>query len=74
MHEVIRFWLDRGAAGYRVDVMHGLIKDAMFRDNPPLDKVERGSQNDVAFQQKHLYDFDQPQGARDHPGIPAGYR
>ena len=61
MHEVIRFWLDRGAAGYRVDVMHGLIKDAMFRDNPPLDKVERGSQNDVAFKQKHLYDFEQPE-------------
>jgi hypothetical protein len=54
--------------------MHGLIKDAVFRDNPPLDKLERGSQNDVAFKQKHLYDFDQPQGARDHPGIPAGYR
>ncbi|HKF30487.1 MAG TPA: alpha-amylase family glycosyl hydrolase [Candidatus Binataceae bacterium] len=60
MHEVIRFWLDRGAAGYRVDVIHGLIKDAMFRDNPALDKVERGSQNDVTFKQKHLYDFDQP--------------
>lgn len=61
MHEVVRFWLDRGAAGYRVDVMHGLIKDALFRDNPPLDKVEWGSQTDVTFKQKHIYDFDQPE-------------
>ena len=61
MHDVIRCWLERGAAGYRVDVMHALIKDAMFRDNPPLDKVEWGSQTDVAFKQKHLYDFDQPE-------------
>jgi alpha-glucosidase len=61
MHEVVRFWLDRGAAGYRVDVMHGLLKDALFRDNPPLDKVEWGSQTDVTFKQKHIYDFDQPE-------------
>ena len=61
MHEVIRFWLDRGAAGYRVDVMHGLIKDELFRDNPPLDKVEWGSQTDVELKQKHLFDVDRPE-------------
>jgi alpha-glucosidase len=61
MSKVIRFWLNRGAAGYRVDVMHGMIKDAQFRDNPPLDKVEWGSQTDVGLKQKHLYDVDQPE-------------
>ena len=61
MHDVLRFWLDRGAAGYRVDVIHGMIKDAQFRDNPALEKVEWGSQTDVDLKQVHLYDVDQPE-------------
>ena len=32
---VLRFWLDRGVDGFRVDVLWHLIKDASFRDNPP---------------------------------------
>jgi alpha-glucosidase len=30
----LRFWLDRGVAGFRVDVAHGLVKDEQLRDNP----------------------------------------
>src|SRR5688500_720078 len=29
---ILRFWLDRGVDGFRVDVAHGLIKDADFAD------------------------------------------
>jgi alpha-glucosidase len=32
---VLRFWLDRGVDGFRVDVMHHILKDIEFRDNPP---------------------------------------
>jgi alpha-glucosidase len=32
---ILRFWLDRGVAGFRIDVAHGLYKDAKLRDNPP---------------------------------------
>jgi alpha-glucosidase len=35
MLDVLRFWLDRGVDGFRVDVMHHLLKDTEFRDNPP---------------------------------------
>ena len=35
MLKVLRFWLDRGVDGFRVDVMHHLAKDTAFRDNPP---------------------------------------
>jgi alpha-glucosidase len=35
MLSVLRFWLDRGVDGFRVDVMHHLIKDTEFRNNPP---------------------------------------
>jgi alpha-glucosidase len=34
MLKVLRFWLDRGVDGFRVDVMHLLVKDPEFRDNP----------------------------------------
>ena len=37
MDEVMRFWLDRGADGFRVDVAHGLVKDRALRNNPRLD-------------------------------------
>jgi alpha-glucosidase len=30
----LRFWLDRGVDGFRIDVAHGLIKDEQLRDNP----------------------------------------
>jgi alpha-glucosidase len=32
---VLRFWLDRGADGFRVDAIHHLIEDEGLRDNPP---------------------------------------
>jgi alpha-glucosidase len=35
MYAAMRFWLDRGVDGFRVDVLWHLIKDAAFRDNPP---------------------------------------
>ena len=35
MHEVMRFWLERGVDGFRVDVIWHLLKDDQFRDNPP---------------------------------------
>ncbi len=34
MYEALRFWLDRGVDGFRVDVLWLLIKDDLYRDNP----------------------------------------
>jgi alpha-glucosidase len=33
--EILEFWFGRGVAGFRIDVAHGLYKDALLRDNPP---------------------------------------
>jgi alpha-glucosidase len=38
--EIIRYWLDRGIAGFRIDVAHALVKDRLFRDNPPARPTE----------------------------------
>jgi alpha-glucosidase len=32
---ILRFWLDRGVAGFRIDVAHALVKDRELRDDPP---------------------------------------
>ena len=34
MADVVRFWLDRGVDGFRVDASAVLIKDELLRDNP----------------------------------------
>jgi alpha-glucosidase len=35
MLDVLRFWLERGVDGFRVDALRQLIKDEQLRDNPP---------------------------------------
>jgi alpha-glucosidase len=32
--EILRFWLDRGVDGFRIDVAHGLFKDTSLPDDP----------------------------------------
>ncbi len=55
MMNVFRFWLDRGADGFRLDVVDGYFKDALLRDNPPAPGI-RGYER-----QKHIFDADQPE-------------
>jgi alpha-glucosidase len=51
--DVFRFWLDRGADGFRLDVADAYFKDSMMRSNPPAIGI-RGYER-----QQHIYDKDQ---------------
>ena len=42
---VMRFWLDRGIAGFRLDVAHAIVKDRELRDVP--DDYDKGVRVDV---------------------------
>lgn len=55
LFDVMRFWLERGVDGFRLDVVNAYFKDALFRNNPPRLGL-RGYDR-----QKHLYDKDQPE-------------
>jgi glycosidase len=55
MHDVLRFWLDRGVDGFRIDVIHRIGKDPALRDNPLLPGKGRG---DGA--QEHVHDENHP--------------
>jgi alpha-glucosidase len=59
MLDVLRFWLDRGVDGFRVDVLWHLIKDAEFRDNPPNPAFQPTQPGIERFLQ--LYSCDQPE-------------
>ncbi len=59
MMDQMRFWLDKGVDGFRVDVMWHMIKDEHFRDNPPNpDYTEDKSPYDRQLQ---AYTTDQPE-------------
>ncbi|MGB5092990.1 MAG: alpha-glucosidase [Parvibaculum sp.] len=60
---VLRFWLDRGVDGFRLDVANSYVHDAALRDNPPLPLAER-SFFDWAHAprlQKHIRDANTPE-------------
>ena len=39
--DILRFWFDRGIAGFRIDVAHGIVKDRELRDNPAASPADR---------------------------------
>lgn len=46
--DVLRFWLDRGVDGFRVDVAHGLVKDSELPDHVLSDDPSMGGGEHVA--------------------------
>ena len=58
MHDVLRFWLDRGVDGFRIDVLWHLMKDPKFRDNPPNPAYETNQPEIDRFLQ--VYSADHP--------------
>jgi alpha-glucosidase len=58
--DVLRFWLDRGVDGFRIDVAHGLFKEASLRDKvDPEPVAESSSMVDRPVQDEPM--FDQPE-------------
>ncbi|MFN2520290.1 MAG: alpha-amylase family glycosyl hydrolase [Candidatus Limnocylindria bacterium] len=53
MDQVMRFWLDRGVDGFRVDVAHGLLSDEALRDNPRVTLGGRRRRRDVDLDEVH---------------------
>jgi alpha-glucosidase len=62
---IMRFWLDRGIAGFRIDVAHGIVKDRDLRDNPDpavsTYNANREEVHDVLRRWRRLVDEYDPQ-------------
>lgn len=63
--DVVRFWLERGVDGFRLDTINFYTHDAELRDNPALAPEERLSRTAPAVNpytwQNHLYDKSRPE-------------
>jgi alpha-glucosidase len=68
--DVVRFWLDRGVDGFRLDVFNAYFKDGSFRSNPRAPGL-------LGFDRlRHVYDFNRPEMMpllRELRGILEGY-
>ena len=55
MMDVLRFWLDRGVDGFRLDVANFYFKDAQLRSNP------RVIGHPSFMMMQHIHDRNQPE-------------
>jgi len=60
MLDVIRFWLDRGVDGVRMDVIFCTLKHPDLPDNPPAQGASIMRRMAGFDSQEHLYDFNWP--------------
>jgi alpha-glucosidase len=56
---ILRFWFDRGVSGFRIDVAHGLYKDALLRDNPPVEPTDRPALKRIGL--RPVYNANRPE-------------
>jgi alpha-glucosidase len=63
MLETIRFWLRRGADGFRLDAVNYLYEDPQLRDNPVLPELRFGSTTEHEQEKKYNRDLPEVQDA-----------
>ena len=56
---ILKFWFDRGVAGFRIDACYVVIKDPLLRDNPPVSRSDHPW--DLNRGQKPVYSAHQPE-------------
>ncbi|HEY0321790.1 MAG TPA: alpha-glucosidase [Pyrinomonadaceae bacterium] len=57
MFETVRFWIKRGADGFRLDAVNFLFEDPQFRDNPVLEALRPGSTTEHLQELKYNRDL-----------------
>lgn len=61
MLDVLRFWLERGVDGFRLDVAHFIMKDPELRDNPPNPDITKADLIIGEYStQLHIHDIAHP--------------
>ncbi|MHA1169238.1 MAG: alpha-amylase family glycosyl hydrolase [Candidatus Hodarchaeales archaeon] len=59
--EEIRFWLDKGVDGFRLDVIHCIFEDPSLKNNPWSWQLLPSDNNNAALFQDHVYDKNLPE-------------
>ncbi|HEX6492742.1 MAG TPA: alpha-amylase family glycosyl hydrolase, partial [Candidatus Dormibacteraeota bacterium] len=50
---ILRFWFDRGIAGFRIDTANRIVKDRLLRDNPPARDTLHRSVTGMPLEQRY---------------------
>lgn len=61
MIDVMKFWLDKGVDGFRMDAVHRLFEDQQFKDEPPNPNRSNSTVPEEYSYWKHIYIFSQPE-------------
>jgi oligo-1,6-glucosidase/alpha-glucosidase len=61
MFDTVRFWLERGVDGFRLDIFNAIYKDAEFRDNPFIFKLIPSEEDPSGFFQQIKYNLNLPE-------------
>jgi alpha-glucosidase len=61
MQGVVRFWLDRGVDGFRVDALNVVVKDEQLRDDPPASGAFPLPLVGEAAELDHVYSGNRPE-------------
>ena len=56
---ILRFWYERGVAGFRIDVCHAIVKDRELRDDPPTTPEDHPQVQRRAI--KQVYSMNRPE-------------
>jgi alpha-glucosidase len=57
--DIMRFWYDRGVAGFRIDVAHGMINDRDLRDDPVATQADHPRVREVG--RRHVFSMNRPE-------------
>ncbi len=58
--DTMKFWLERGVDGFRLDTVNYYFHDAKLRDNPPNRDMKNSTPAETFGWQEHLYSKNQP--------------
>lgn len=61
MFDTLRFWLDHGVDGFRLDIFHAVYKDEQFRDNPFSWRMAPTADQSEGYLQKTVYNLNRPE-------------
>lgn len=61
MLDIVRFWLEKGVDGFRLDIFNVIYKDAAFRDNPFAWSLVPSESNPAGFFQRPQYNLNLPE-------------
>ena len=61
MFNVMRFWLDKGVDGFRLDLLHGIYEDELLREDKFTWQLFPSGKNTATLFRAHKYDLNLPE-------------